>query len=390
MTISGHIIFDHQEEVIFGQPAAKAVDNIVSRYDASRVFLMVSGSLNRNTDEIEKVRAALGGRYVGTFDSMPAHTSRHAVLEATNQAKDLGTDLIVTIGGGSVTDGAKAVQLCLANNIKTTDDMDVFRSVPGPNGKPHSPNIKPPIVRQVSVPTTLSGGEFTAITGITNEETMTKELYRHPLIIPQAVILDPAVTVHTPEWLWLSTGIRAVDNCVEGVCSGKCNPYGDAQGLKGMSVLSQELRRVKKDPTNLDARLGCQMGTWLAGGPFKSGTPMGASHGIGYILGSMFGVPHGHTSCVMLPSVMRWNKEANSELQAKIAAAMGQPDQEAGDLLEALIADLGMPGSLKDVGIEQDKFETIAEASMAVPWIPHNPRPIPTSQELREILELAK
>jgi len=154
--------------------------------------------------------------------------------------------------------------------------------------------------------------------------------------------------------------------------------------------LNQGLRAVKKDPSNLDARLACQMGTWLSTGPYKSGAPMGASHGIGYILGSMFDVPHGHTSCVMLPSVMRWNKEANAELQAKIASAIGHPDQEAADLLEDLIADLDMPGSLKAVGIDSDKFGTIAEASMAVPWIPHNPRPIPTSQELREILELAK
>jgi len=390
MTISGHIIFSRQEEVIFGQPAAKALDDVVSRLGASRVFLMVSGTLNRNTDEIEKVRAALGKRYVGTFDEMPAHTSRSAVIAASNQARDQKADLIVTIGGGSVTDGAKAVQLCLANDVNTVEGIDSFRSVPGPDGKPNPPNIKPPKVRQVSMPTTLSGGEFTAISGITNEETKTKELYRHPLIVPQIVILDPAVTLHTPEWLWLSTGIRAVDNCVEGVCSGKCNPYGDAQGLKGISVLSKELRRVKKDPTNLDARLGCQMGTWLSGGPFKSGAPMGASHGIGYILGSMFEVPHGHTSCVMLPSVMRWNKQVNSELQAMVSDAMGYPDQEAADLLEALISDLDMPGSLKAVGVGPDKFETIAEASMAVPWIPHNPRPIPTSQELREILELAK
>jgi len=86
MTNSGHIIFDQQEEVIFGQPAAIA---FVARKGVSRVFLMVSGSLNRNTDEIEKIRAALGKRYVGTFDAMPAHTSRQAVIAAASQARDI-------------------------------------------------------------------------------------------------------------------------------------------------------------------------------------------------------------------------------------------------------------------------------------------------------------
>jgi len=266
----------------------------------------------------------------------------------------------------------------------------MFRSVPGPDGKPHPPNINPPSVRQVSIPTTLSGGEFSAIAGITNEETKTKELYRHPLIIPQAVIMDPAITVHTPEWLWLSTGIRAVDNCVEGVCSNLTNNYGDALGLQGIRVLSKGLRQVKVDPDNLEARLDCQVGAWLSAGPFSCGAPMGASHGIGYVLGAMYDVPHGHTSCVMLPSVMRWNKDVNADRQAMVATAMGNPNREAGDLLEELIRDLDMPCSLKAVGVTPTDFDKISEASMAVPWIPLNPRAIPTSQKLKEILELAK
>jgi len=314
---------------------------------------------------------------------------RKAVIKASEQAREAKAELIVTIGGGSITDGAKAAQLCLANDVRTPEGMDMFRMPRTPEAAAAAPVIKPPQVRQVSIPTTLSGGDFTPLCGITDERTKTKELYRQPYMAPQAVILDPAVTVHTPEWLWLSTGIRALDNCVEGVCCLGANPYGDAQGLRGISLLSEELRRVKSEPNNLDARLGCQMGTWLSTGPYASGAMMGASHAIGYILGSMYGVPHGHTSCVMLPSVMRWNKSANPELQEKVAAAMGRPGEDAADLLEELIAELGMPGCLKDVGIGPDKYETIAAASMAVPWIPHNPRPISNPSQIMEILEMA-
>ena len=113
-----------------------------------------------------------------------------------------------------------------------------------------------------------------------------KELLRHPRIMPATVILDPAVTRHTPEWLWLSTGIRAVDHCVEGICSGEAHAYGDAQALKGLSLLASGLPRVKADPADLDARLDCQLGTWLSMGPLAAGVPMGASHGIGYVLGA--------------------------------------------------------------------------------------------------------
>ena len=128
------------------------------------------------------------------------------------------------------------------------------------------------------------------------------------VIIPATVILDPAITIHTPEWLWLSTGIRAVDHCVEGICSAEAHAYGDAQALQGLTLLSHGLPRVKGNSNDLDARLDCQLGTWLSMGPLASGVPMGASHGIGYVLGAQFDIPHGHTSCIMLPAVMRWNE----------------------------------------------------------------------------------
>jgi len=389
MTTSGHVIFDQMDEVIFGKPADEVVGDLVSRLEVSRVFLMVSGTLNRETDEIEKIRTVLGERYVGTFDAMPPHTPREAVIAAADQARELDVDLIITLGGGSITDAAKGVQLCLANDVRTADDMDMFRSVPGPDGKPKPPQLHPSKVRQISIPTTLSGGEFTGMSGITDERTKTKEIYSNPSIIPQAVILDPAVTVHTPEWLWLSTGIRAVDHCVEGICSHHSNVYGDAQALKGLSLLAEGLRRVKADPNDLQARLDCQMGTWLAVGVITAGSLMGASHGIGYVLGAMCEVPHGHTSCVMLPAVMRWNKSANAEKQQMVSAAMGSPDKDAADALEELVADIGMPNCLSKVGVDPEKFEQIAEASMAVPWIPLNPRPISKTSEIMEILNLA-
>jgi maleylacetate reductase len=276
------------------------------------------------------------------------------------------------------------VQLCLSNDVRTSEGMDVLRTVGGA-----VPDLKPPTVRQVSVPTTLSAGEFSGVAGVTDERTHVKEMLRHPQIIPAAVILDPAITVHTPEWLFLSTGIRAVDHCVEGLCSNEANPYTDAQALRGLSLLTSGLPRVKADPADLRARLDCQMGSWLSMGPLAAGVPMGASHGVGYVLGAVFDVPHGHTSCIMLPSVMRWNKPVNAERQMLVAAAMGQPDGDAADLLDHFIGGLGMPRSLSAVKIGPDQFDRIAEGAMNTAWIPHNPRPISGPAQVREILELA-
>ncbi len=380
----GRVVFGAMDEVVFGQPAAQAVVAQMDRLGTSRAFLMVSGTLRRQTDEIQKIADALGARCAGIFDAMPPHTPREAVIAATGQARAAQADLIVTVGGGSITDGAKAVQICLANDIRSVEAIDQVRGVRG-----NMPLIKPPAVRQISVPTTIAGGEFSTIAGVTNTGTHVKEMLRHELAMPRAVILDPAITVHTPEWLFLSTGIRAVDHCVEGICAREAHPYADAQALHGLSMLARGLPRVKADAGDLDARMDCQIGTWLSTGPLTSGVPMGASHGIGYVLGAAYGVPHGYTSCVMLPAVMRWNKSANAERQALVAAAMGQPGREAGDVLDDFIRGLGMPRSLREVQVAPEHFEKIAEQSMATPWVPRNPRRIEGPAELLEILQLA-
>ena len=389
MVQSGRVIFGQMEEVLFGRPAAEAVADEARRVDADRIFLMVSGTLARETDEIAKVCRALGNRCAGIFDRMPPHTPRQAVIDAASQARRATADLIVTIGGGSVTDAAKAVQLCLANDIRSPEALDDLRPVTGPDGALMPPRCNQPSVRQITVPTTLSGGEFSAIAGVTDERRKVKELFRHPGIILRAVILDPAVTVHTPAWLWLSTGVRAVDHCVEGICSGEANPFADAQALHGLTLLSGGLPRVKADPTDLQARLDCQIGTWLSMGPLAAGVPMGASHGIGYVLGATFDIPHGHTSCIMLPAVMRWNKPANAERQMLVSAAMGHPGEDASDVLDGFIAGLGMPRSLSAVNIGPESFGHIAEGAMETPWVPRNPRPIDDPMQVREILNLA-
>jgi maleylacetate reductase len=381
---TGRVVFGAMDEVVFGRPAAEAMVAQMDRLHATSAFLMVSGTLNRQTDEIEKIRKALGPRCVGTFDAMPPHTPREAVIAATGQARAAKADLIVTVGGGSITDGAKAVQICLANHVSTVEGIDQIRAHKGVAPEMHAPSV-----RQISVPTTIAGGEFSAIAGVTNTRTRVKEMLRHELAVPRAVILDPAITVHTPEWLFLSTGIRAVDHCVEGLCSRESHPYADAQALHGLAMLTQALPRVKADAGDLDARMDCQLGTWLSMGPLSMGVPMGASHGIGYVLGAAFDVPHGYTSCVMLPSVLRWNKPDNAGRQALVSAAMGQPGEDAADLLDHFIRGLGMPRSLQDVRIGPEHFDAIAAQAMATPWIPRNPRKIDGPAQVREILTLA-
>jgi maleylacetate reductase len=382
----GQVSFSRMEKVVFGVPAAEAVAEQVARSDARRVYLMVSGSLNRKTDAINHIRQALGERCAAIFDRVPAHTPRKAVIEAAELAGDVDADLIVTVGGSSVTDAAKMVRLCLANDTRVPDEIDAFRPVA--NASPAS-LCKPPTVRQISVPTTLSAAEFSMTSAVTDERTRRKEIFHRPDNAPQTVILDPTITLHTPEGLFLSSGVRAVDHCVEAICSNETNEFGDASALHGLGLLSRGLTSVKANSADIDARMNCQIGAWLSMVAVIAGVPMGASHGIGYILGSLFGVPHGHTSCIMLPAVMQWNKPVNAKRQALVAQTIGRPDENASDLLDRLIGGLGMPRSLSAVDIYPEHFDMIAEQAMHTPWVPRNPRKIAGPTAVRAILEIA-
>ncbi|MEP5168490.1 MAG: iron-containing alcohol dehydrogenase [Shimia thalassica] len=376
--------------VVYGQPANEALADEVSRLDVRRILILASGTLNRETDEVEKLQTALGPRCAGVFDRVGAHVPRQDVIAATHSAREADVDLIVTIGGGSPTDAAKAVSLCLANGIDRPRDIDRLLTKVDTDGHPLPPDFKAPIIPQISIPTTLSAGEYSAITGVTNEATGQKDILKHPGMMPHMAILDPDVARHTPEWLFLSTGIRAIDHCVEGICSQTANPFGDAQALRGLELLAKGLAAVKNQPDDRSARLDCLLGAWLSMGPLVSGVPMGASHGIGYVLGARFGIPHGHTSCLMLPAVMEWNASVNSDRQRLVSAALGEAETDASVLLDALISGLGLPRGLLANGITIDDFDDIAGAAMLTPWVPKNPRQINGPEDVLEILALAQ
>jgi maleylacetate reductase len=253
-----------------------------------------------------------------------------------------------------------------------------------------SPVAPPPdAVRMVSVSTTLSASEFTENAGITQSKTNTKQSFKHRLFAPRCVVLDPAATLETPEWLLFCTGIRSVDHAMEGYCNALANLATEALSLQGLRLLSQALPAIKREPNDLSHRLRAQMGMWQAIAPLASSVPTGASHGIGYVLGGTFGVPHGHTSCVMLPAVLQWNAAVNGDRQKALAAAMGAPDRPAHALAKELIAGLNQPTSLRDVGITRDKLDEIATRALSYHPVQVNPRPIKTKADVLEILEIA-
>jgi maleylacetate reductase len=386
---SGMIVFPAMERIVYGQPAAHALRNEAERLDAKHIFLIVSGTMNRTTDEVAKVRDVLGSRYAGLFDGIPSHTPRNAVLEAAGSAREANADLIVTFGGGSVTDAGKMVQLCLKHNISDVDGFDPFRIVVRCDGTRIVPEYEGPAVRQIAIPTTLSAGEFNAQAGCTDHRIKVKQSYHHPLLIPRVTIFDPSPTVSTPLDVWLSSGVRAIDHATEGLCSPLANPVSDASYLQALRLLSRALPLVRKNPGDLEARIDCQLAVWLSMAGRQGGVQMGASHAIGHVLGGTCAVPHGYTSCVMLAHVLRYNRSVNADRQRLVAEAMGHPGEEAGDVIAAFVSGLGLPGRLSEVGVKPEQFAAITVHAMHEDWLHTNPRRITSPEQVLKILEAA-
>jgi maleylacetate reductase len=361
----------------------------VDRLEARAVYVLASGTLARDTDVVTTVRRVLGNRCAGVSAKIGAHTPRSDVVEAANAAREASADLLLTVGGGSVTDAAKMVGICLGNDVTEPSGLDHYRAVISSDGSVKRPPVNAPGVRFIAIPTTLSAGEFNASAGCTDTARHVKESFAHPLMTPRSVVLDPAVTAHTPEWLWLSTGIRAVDHAVEDLCSINAQPMSDAASIHALRLLGKGLRAVKADPSDTAARLDCQLGAWMSMVGAQTGVAKGASHGIGHVLGGTAGVPHGYTSCVMLPHVLRFNHEVNAERQAMVSEAFDEPDTLAADVVAKLIADLGLPGRLRDVGVKPEQLDEIAEHSMHDRWVHTNPRKIDGPATVRTLLDAA-
>ena len=386
-------IHGHQdiERVVYGKPAGAALRAEAQRLGAKKVFITTSKSVAQSA-LLASVIDGLGDLHAGTYAGITAHSPRPCVVEGAAMARAAGADLIVAVGGGSVIDATKTILIALWQDVTTVDELDAYRAgKPKEGAAPPSEAIRPPAdaIRMIAVPTTLSAAEFNAFAGISDPRKGIKESFGHRLIVPRVIMLDPAATLATPMDLMLSTGLKAVDHAVERLCSQQAHPFVLGTATEALKLLARALPAHKANPDDMATRLDLQFGMWLSIGAGTSGVGVGASHGIGHVLGAACHVPHGHTSCVMLPSVLRWNLPANGERQKRVGEAFGKPDAAAGDLVEGLVKSLGLPGRLSEVGVGKDRFREIAEKSMHDRAVLNNPRPIKGPEQVMEILALA-
>ncbi len=331
----------HTDRVHFG---AGSLEELAGEAEAhERAFVITGRTLNEKTDLVRRVEELLGDRHAGTFAGMSEHTPGSAVRDAADQASGCG--LLVSVGGGSVIDGTKAVAVRL--------------------GYP----------AQVAVPTTLSGAEWAERIGVTDEEAGRKSGFVDTAAVPPVVVLDPEASSFTPEKLWLSTGVRALDHAVEGYIWGGPHPVTDVTGLEGARRLVDYLPRGQVHPDDPDLRLELQLAAWLAYfAPLN--TPMGLSHNLGRRIGASYGVPHGYTSCLTLaPTVTVAKRSMPAERWNALGEALGGEPDEA---IAGLVRDLGLPSTLSEVGVPEEDIDSIAAGFGD------------SSEEAREILRFAR
>ena len=372
-----------QGRVHHGVALAQALPREIG--EARRVVLVMPRSLAGGA-LATRVAAVIGERLAGTFAAMRAHSPVEDVLALAALMRERQADLIVALGGGSVIDGAKVA--CLAVWRGITDAAGLVGAATSRGSEPDFWDGDAPRPRIIALPTTLSAAEFAPHAGYTDLAAGRKYRALDPWMVPRAVILDPAATLETPAPLLLSSGIRALDHAVERWCSSQPTAFSDAVSQQAMVMLAENLPRLHEQPGDMAARAACQYAAWLAVMGGWSGVPVGASHGLGYILGAAKGVPHGITSCLMLHAVMRWNAPVNGGRQAQVARIFGA--EAAGPAIEAFVRGLGLPTRLSEQGIMPAEF-----ASLAARWngdapIATNPRPVRGAADLIEILQLAR
>jgi len=382
--------------VRYGPGAVEHLAADIKELGGTRVMIVASSHLAKETDLVKRVEKLLGGAHVGTYTGIAQHGPRQGVFEGAEMARRLKADFIVSFGGGSPIDAVKMITMCLSEGVSTREQLDKYVIQFEYPDKLYIPPMNASAVPHLAISTTLSAGEFSNFAGALNEETQTKELYIGDKLMAREVILDPAMTIHTPAWLWGSSGLRAIDHCVETFLSRSRMPFTDAISTQALSLLIANLAASTRDPNNLAARGACQVGSWMSLYALNN-VVLGLSHGIGHQLGGAFNVTHGVTSAIMLPWVMEYNMAVTMDRQKPLAAAVGvdtagMSDEQAGcaavAVLRALVKELKLPSTLREVNVPKEGFKKLVDGTMVDLLVATNPRPV-TPDDVYALLEKA-
>ncbi|MBV9593835.1 MAG: iron-containing alcohol dehydrogenase [Actinobacteria bacterium] len=370
--------------------AATALPEIVDRYGYERVLIYASRTLNRETPVVKTIADALGSRLVGVSDEVGEHAPVNNIIKAIHRVYETNADVMIGVGGGSVFDFGKFVQMGVWAGVKTREELLSYQSERGV--RPLDAVYQPPEsmgthrFRQIAVPTTFSTAEATSGGTPVDDETGAKVRFTVRQGAPRAVVYDPEVVTYTPTHLLMATGIRGLDHAMNTVMSTEPNVVAETMALNAIPRFFEYLPKIREDRSDLRANAQCQLATWFA----IMGQSVG--HGFSYasvhVLGPWALVGHGEAACVMMLAQARWFSEVSSPAMDAIAEAVGRPGVRFDQLVLELLQRLQLPTSLAELGVTRDKLPALAEAVHAHPIVHrYNLRPIDTLEDVTAVLQ---
>ncbi len=394
--ISGEFNPTVPTRVIFGHGKVSTLGAEVEQLGGRRVLVLSGRSVAEKTDAVRKVNEALGARSAGVYSGLTQRAPLATAVEAANLAVSLGADTLVGVGGSTISDAARMIAVLMADGV-TTDNQ--LRGLAREQGGMLSPDLEgKALPLQVSIPTTLSAGEFNMGGGnVLDDQAGHKIRVRHPRLYADLIVLDPEMTVGTPDWLWLSTGVKALDHCIERLyCQGN-QPAIDAPVLGAAERLFEYLPRSGERHNDLNARLECLVAAWLS----MMGAPnfaTGLSHALGHVIGVRYSVGYGYTSCVTQPYVMEYNRPVSAPKQALLARAAGvdtrgMDDEGAAEAaaraVDDLVLGMGMPHRIRELEVPEEDLPIIAAEALGDRGSQSNAIPMTSEEQVMEVLTRA-
>ena len=347
--------------VVFGDGVISELAIECKRLGVERAMIVTDSFLREKTDVVARAEKALGGRLAGVFEGVIPDTGVEVIDAGAAFARAHGADGLISVGGGSAIDTAKGMAIVLTEGGSIRDHQGSMRLQ-----RRQTPHL--------AVPTTAgTGSEVTSYIVVKDQARHEKMHFMEERVIPDAALLDPSVTLGLPAKLTAATGADALTHAIEAYTALNSNPITDAQALGAIRLIGESLARAVAHGDDKAARGQMLIAANLAGMAFNA-AGVGLVHAMAHVIGARHNVHHGTANAICLPHVMRWNNDELSARYREVALALGVDVRGLGDeaaglaaasRVAQLLAEVGLPSHLREVGVPESDLAACAEGSLS-------------------------
>lgn len=366
--------WSYPTRIRFGPGRIAELPLALAELAAKRLLLVTDPGL-RELDLVAEVERLLigAGLDVATYSDIQANPVGADVEEGVERFRAERCDAVVALGGGSSLDAGKAIALMTGQvrPIFDFEDREDWSSRVDPTG----------VAPVLAIPTTAgTGSEVGRAAVITDEVGPTKKIIFHSSMMPKSVIADPELTVGLPSHLTAATGMDALAHNLEAFCAPGFHPMADGIALEGLRLIATWLPRAVEDGSDLRARAHMLAAASMGAVAFQKG--LGAVHALSHPVGAVLGVHHGLLNGVLLPYVLSFNRSAIQEKLPLLGRSLGRGESfdDVLDWLLRLRAEIGIPSTLKALGVSEEMVEQLAPMAAEDPTCAGNPVPVGESE----------